>query len=73
MTNNNYTNGWAEHKLLVLASLKSLEKKIDKINDQLIDISTQVTILKIKASLYGGVVGLVISILLNFLIFKLKK
>lgn len=72
MEQENNKNGWNEHRLLVMASLETLNDKVDKIDTQLNNINNQVIILKVKASLYGGIVGLLVSLIFKLLISKIN-
>ena len=61
----NGTNNWIEYRKLVLQSLEDLKVNQKEIRDTQVQILLDVRGLKVKATIYGGLSGFVISILVG--------
>jgi hypothetical protein len=61
-------SGWGEYKQRVLYQLEALESVCNNMNKKIDIIKEDVTILKVKAGIYGTIGGLVMAI-----IFELVK
>lgn len=57
-------NGWLEYKLLVLARLDSLEK----INDSVHELRTEMAMLKLKVAVIGAIAGILGSTILGYIV-----
>lgn len=63
-------NGWNEYKKLVVDTLDRLECNIKELNNKVDKLSEQVVVLKVKASIWGGAIALIVTALLNFILNK---
>jgi hypothetical protein len=61
-------NGWAEYKLLVMNQLSTMTAELKDINTKLDGLNNSVLILKVKAGVYGGIAGFVITALTTLII-----
>ena len=52
-------NGWDEYKKLILYKLDEQSKKLDVVGSTLADLGKDVSALKVKAAIAGGVAGIV--------------
>jgi hypothetical protein len=64
----NDSNGWIEYKRLVMDKLEHLEKAQIKHSEILASIRTDIVTLKTKASIWGGVTGVLVSGIFTFLL-----
>lgn len=58
---------------LVLDTVYVIRDKVDKIENEVSDVSTRLTIMETKALIYGGIGGFVISILTSLVIAHFSK
>jgi hypothetical protein len=66
------TNGdWKEYKRLVFFQLDGLTKLTSEMNDKIDVIKNDLTILKVKASIFGGIAGFIISIIVALISHKI--
>jgi len=65
-------NGWNEYKRLVLKQLEDLTNKTESVENKIDLLRTDVTILKVKAGIYGGIAGFVIAVAFQLLLVLLK-
>ncbi len=61
---------WEEY---VKDELKSLNVKVDKIRDKMEQISIDIGMLKVKASLWGGAIATIVSGLIGALVLLIKS
>lgn len=62
MNEHNNTNGWQEWKNHVLAELHRQDQQQQAIMEKLDGIKTDVTVLKTKSMIYGGLAAVIVSI-----------
>jgi hypothetical protein len=62
------TNGWAEWGKHVLAELERLNNVCDKLEDTLSQMTIEMTKLKMRATFYGSIGGIVFSIIAGLVI-----
>jgi len=55
----NETNGWQQHKLLVLEALERSERKLDILAEGLTDLRLEVQTLKTRSGFWGAFAGIV--------------
>ena len=58
---------WIEYKRLILSQLKKLNETCLTLNSKVDALSTDITILKVKAGLYGAIAGAIPALLLKWL------
>jgi len=56
---------WNEHRLYVMESLDELKESMDKIQDTQAQIMSEIRLLKLKSSLWGGLAGTVPAIVIG--------
>lgn len=56
-------NGWGEWSKHVLKELERLNKEINKIDQRVSNLEVEVAKLQVKASIWGGVTGLVTTLI----------
>ena len=61
----NGQNDWVEYRKLVIQSLDDLKTEQTKIRDAQVQILLDVRGLKVKATLYGGIGGFIVSTLIG--------
>jgi hypothetical protein len=61
-------NGWSEYKLLVMNQLETMTGELKEINSKVDELRSGVLILKVKAGVYGGIAGFVITALTTLII-----
>lgn len=61
------TNGWAEHKNLVIYRLDTQDEKLDHIQDQLEKINADINQFKGSARVWGAISGLVMAAVMELL------
>jgi hypothetical protein len=61
-------NGWAEYKRLVLKQLEDLTHEIEKLNERVDTLITDVVILKTKAWLFGVLGGVAVTTIFQLLL-----
>ena len=52
-------NGWQQYQILVIDKLDSHDSDFKTIEDKLTSIQVEIATLKVKASIWGGLAGLV--------------
>lgn len=57
------TGDWAEYQRLVFFQLETLTDAVNELNKKVEGIKEDLTILKVKASLIGGLAGMVVGII----------
>jgi len=67
-----FENGWHEWSKYVLKELERLDTNDKEIIKKLGDVADQVLILKIKSSIYGGIAGFIIAILVQLILPHMK-
>lgn len=50
-------NGWPEHKMFVTTELKRLNRKVDDLNNLMVEVKIQLATLKVRSSMRAGVLG----------------
>lgn len=56
-------NGWREWSKHVLKELERLNKEINKLNQRVSNLEVEVAKLQVKASIWGGVTGLITTLI----------
>lgn len=67
MNNIKETNGWNEWSRHVLAEQKRLNECFEKLATKVEEIRIEIAMLKVKASLWGGITGIIVSLLTIYL------
>lgn len=57
------SNGWGEWSKYVLKELERVDKEINKLNKRVSDLEVEVAKLQVKASIWGGVTGLITTLI----------
>jgi len=65
-------NGWNEYKRLVLKQLEDLTHRAESMEGKIDSLKIDVTVLKVKAGIYGGIAGFVIAVAFQLLMILLK-
>jgi hypothetical protein len=65
--------GWDEYRRLILAALERLEAAIKELDAKMDLAHTDITMLKVKASLWGAGAGAIASALISALVSRLLK
>lgn len=60
-------NGFNEYKNLILSNMDRFEKKIDSMDIKIDEMKTDITALKVKATVWGGVAGAAVGALASAL------
>ncbi len=65
-------NGWNRYEKLVLHEMKENGLRFEKINTVLVDLQIQISALKVKAAVAGGMAGIVatsvVAMIFNYII-----
>ena len=61
-------NGWQQYQKLVIHKLDSHDSDLKTIEDKLTSIQVEIATLKVKASIWGGIAGL-IPVVLGIVLF----
>lgn len=64
---NGEQNGWAIWSKHVLLELERLNDEIEKVGNKLDEIRDDVIMLKTKASLWGGITGLIVAVAVSLI------
>jgi DNA-binding FrmR family transcriptional regulator len=59
-------DGWTEYKQRVIFQLDQLTDKVDRVETMINEIRENMAILKTKATVYGSLAGLAITIIMQF-------
>jgi hypothetical protein len=60
------TNGWVEYKRLVLQQLEDLTAEVKALRDEVTRLRVDVGALKVQASAWGALCGIVAGLLMRF-------
>jgi hypothetical protein len=63
------SNGWNEYSKLVLTEIQDLKTCTGRVQDDITSIKTQVEILKVKSSIWGGFTGAITGVVSTILTF----
>ncbi len=66
------SNGWSKWKVYVLETIDKIEEKVDKVEDQRrkcqLECTQELTKLKVKSSIWGGLAGFIGSVVVTLVI-----